>query len=70
MQKMTQEEFNEKYKNDPVFRRTVDKLMAQRSTFKEDETDLDDDSLDQVSGGSNAFKELEGQLWWNPENPN
>ena len=64
MQKMTQEEFNDKYKNDPVFRRTVDKLMTQRSTFKEDETDLDDDSLNQVSGG--AYDKL-GDFYYNPK---
>ena len=64
MQKMTQEEFNDKYKNDHVFRRTVDKLMTQRSTYKEDETDLDDDSLDQVSGG--AYDKL-GDFYYNPK---
>ena len=42
----------------------------QRSNFNEEEKDLEDNGLEHVSGGGNAFKELEGELWWTTEKPN
>ena len=66
MQKMTREEFNEKYKNDPVFKSAIEKLMSRRATNKEEETDLEDDNLEQVSGGTEQiYQEIQNELWMN-----
>ena len=48
MEKLTKEEFEKKYNEDPIFKEEVDKLYEAN---KPDLEDLNDDSLENVSGG-------------------
>jgi hypothetical protein len=60
---MTKEEFTDKYNSDSTFKEMVDKELTQEMKNNEkEEIDLDDDSLEKVSGGvdeGHAFKVAE-----------
>ena len=78
MEKLTEEEFNKKYKEDPAFKAEVDKVIAQRKSENED---IGDGDLENVSGGgiidylnpfnyyydnfdrANELEEKEKELW-------